>query len=124
MVVDFVPAGGPCLYLPAGGRSRPHSQDVELDRNRVHHPFAFPRPHPPRHYYGPDLENQGGNLRRGVRVEETMSMKSSVLSAMGRRTAVPPISWLMKAALTRPKLISLAAGFTDSATLPARISKE
>jgi 2-aminoadipate transaminase len=43
---------------------------------------------------------------------------------MGRRTAVPPISWLMKAALTRPKLISLAAGFTDNASLPAEISKE
>ena len=43
---------------------------------------------------------------------------------MGRRTAVPPISWLMKAALTRPKLISLAAGFTDNATLPAGISRD
>src|SRR5437868_5912125 len=51
-------------------------------------------------------------------------MKPSVLSAMGRRTAVPPISWLMKAALTRPKLISLAAGFTDNATLPVEISRQ
>ncbi len=40
------------------------------------------------------------------------------LSKMGRRTAEPPISWLMHAALSRPKLISLAAGFTDSASLP------
>ncbi|HPC60500.1 MAG TPA: PLP-dependent aminotransferase family protein [Verrucomicrobiota bacterium] len=40
------------------------------------------------------------------------------LSALGRRTAAPPISWLMKAALARPQLISLAAGFTDPATLP------
>ena len=37
---------------------------------------------------------------------------------MGRRTAPPPISWLMQAALSRPNLISLAAGFTDNETLP------
>jgi 2-aminoadipate transaminase len=43
---------------------------------------------------------------------------------MGQRTAVPPISWLMQAALTRPKLISLAAGFTDNATLPVAISRQ
>jgi 2-aminoadipate transaminase len=45
-------------------------------------------------------------------------MKTQVLSKMGRRTVEPPISWLMHAALSRPKLISLAAGFTDSASLP------
>ncbi len=43
---------------------------------------------------------------------------------MGRRTALPPISWLMQAALTRPKLISLAAGFTDNPTLPVEISRK
>ena len=43
---------------------------------------------------------------------------------MGRRTAPPPISWLMQAALSRPKLISLAAGFTDNATLPVEISRQ
>ena len=37
---------------------------------------------------------------------------------MGQRTTEPPISWLMHATLSRPKLISLAAGFTDNATLP------
>lgn len=42
---------------------------------------------------------------------------------MGQRTAVPPISWLMHAALSRPKLISLAAGFTDNATLPTEFSR-
>jgi len=41
---------------------------------------------------------------------------------MGRRTTPPPISWLMKTALSRPKLISLAAGFTDNATLPVELS--
>ena len=51
-------------------------------------------------------------------------MKSSALSALGRRTAPPPISWLMQAALSRPKLISLAAGFTDNATLPVEISRQ
>jgi 2-aminoadipate transaminase len=43
---------------------------------------------------------------------------------MGQRTAVPPISWLMQTALTRPKLISLAAGFTDNSTLPVDISRK
>jgi len=37
---------------------------------------------------------------------------------MARRTPEPPISWLMQAALTRPRLISLAAGFTDNPSLP------
>jgi 2-aminoadipate transaminase len=48
----------------------------------------------------------------------------NALSAMGRRTAPPPISWLMQAALSRPQMISLAAGFTDSATLPVKISRQ
>jgi 2-aminoadipate transaminase len=51
-------------------------------------------------------------------------MKKSALSALGRRTALPPISWLMQTALTRPKLVSLAAGFTDNATLPVEISRK
>jgi 2-aminoadipate transaminase len=46
------------------------------------------------------------------------------LSTLGRRTALPPISWLMQTALTRPKLISLAAGFTDNATLPVELSRK
>jgi 2-aminoadipate transaminase len=45
-------------------------------------------------------------------------MKTDALSKMGQRTTEPPISWLMHAALSRPKLISLAAGFTDNASLP------
>jgi 2-aminoadipate transaminase len=48
----------------------------------------------------------------------SFQMKPQVLSKMGRRTVEPPISWLMHAALSRPKLISLAAGFTDNASLP------
>lgn len=39
---------------------------------------------------------------------------------MGRRTAAPPISWLMSVALARPHLISLAAGFTDNESLPVK----
>jgi 2-aminoadipate transaminase len=39
---------------------------------------------------------------------------------LGRRTAEPPISWLMATALARPQLISLAAGFTDSESLPVK----
>ena len=42
---------------------------------------------------------------------------------MGRRTAEPPISWLMRIKLERPRLISLAAGFTDSPTLPVAGSR-
>ncbi|HKW29164.1 MAG TPA: PLP-dependent aminotransferase family protein [Verrucomicrobiae bacterium] len=48
----------------------------------------------------------------------------TALSGMGRRTAPPPISWLMQAALSRPALISLAAGFTDNTTLPVDISRK
>ena len=44
-------------------------------------------------------------------------MKSH-LSKLGQRTVEPPISWLMHAALSQPDLISLAAGFTDNASLP------
>ncbi len=45
-------------------------------------------------------------------------MKANVLSRLGQRTGEPPISWLMSAALAHPGLISLAAGFTDNASLP------
>ncbi|HJN83255.1 MAG TPA: PLP-dependent aminotransferase family protein, partial [Verrucomicrobiota bacterium] len=37
---------------------------------------------------------------------------------MARRMVEPPISWLMRIKLERPRLISLAAGFTDNPTLP------
>ena len=47
-------------------------------------------------------------------------MRTLELSALGRRTAEPPISWLMATALARPDLISLAAGFTDHASLPVK----
>ena len=47
-------------------------------------------------------------------------MNVYVSSELGRRTAEPPISWLMATALARPQLISLAAGFTDSETLPVK----
>jgi len=46
------------------------------------------------------------------------------LSKLAERTIDPPISWLMKLALERPKLISLAAGFTDNASLPVGASAE
>ncbi len=46
------------------------------------------------------------------------SRSKSALSALGRRSDAPPITWLMILALSRPKLISLAAGFTDQETLP------
>ncbi|MBU6400704.1 MAG: PLP-dependent aminotransferase family protein [Verrucomicrobia bacterium] len=46
------------------------------------------------------------------------------LSELGRRTAPPPISWLMRLALDRRRLISLAAGFTDRATLPVAEARQ
>ena len=50
-------------------------------------------------------------------------MKSAVapaipFSLLGRRTAPPDIARLMTMALEQPGLLSLAAGFTDNATLP------
>ena len=42
----------------------------------------------------------------------------SALSELARRTSEPAISWLMKLTLEHPKLISLAAGFTDNDSLP------
>ena len=45
-------------------------------------------------------------------------MKQTALSKLGRRTEAPAISWLMEVALARPRLISLAAGFTDNESLP------
>jgi len=48
----------------------------------------------------------------------------TALSALARRTAAPPISWLMATTLARPKLISLAAGFTDNASLPVREARD
>lgn len=47
-----------------------------------------------------------------------MKASASALSALGRRTAEPAISWLMHTALAHPDLVSLAAGFTDDETLP------
>ncbi|MGN6641767.1 MAG: PLP-dependent aminotransferase family protein [Verrucomicrobiota bacterium] len=47
-------------------------------------------------------------------------MKASALSQLGQRTEPPSISWLMQMALSRPKLISLAAGFTDNESLPVK----
>ena len=54
----------------------------------------------------------------------TTMAKHTVLSALGRRTAPPTISWLMATALARPNLISLAAGFTDNASLPVGLARQ
>jgi len=51
-------------------------------------------------------------------------MKTSVLSQLGQRSEAPPISWLMKLTLDHPHLISLAAGFTDSESLPVEETRE
>jgi 2-aminoadipate transaminase len=51
-------------------------------------------------------------------------MSPSSVSRLGHRTSEPPISWLMSATLSRPNLISLAAGFTDSDSLPVKETRE
>src|SRR5439155_19933245 len=45
-------------------------------------------------------------------------MKSTAFSQLAQRTTEPAISWLMKLTLDHPHLLSLAAGFTDSESLP------
>jgi 2-aminoadipate transaminase len=45
-------------------------------------------------------------------------MKGNALSRLGRRADAPAISWLMELTLSRPQMISLAAGFTDNDSLP------
>lgn len=51
-------------------------------------------------------------------------MKHAVLSRIGQRAEAPAISWLMEVALSRPQLISLAAGFTDNESLPVNDARE
>jgi len=51
-------------------------------------------------------------------------MKQAALSNLGRRSEAPAISWLMEVALSRPQLISLAAGFTDNESLPVAETRE
>jgi 2-aminoadipate transaminase len=51
-------------------------------------------------------------------------MNGSTLSQLAQRTTEPPITWLMQMTLARPELISLAAGFTDSESLPVRETRE
>jgi len=43
---------------------------------------------------------------------------------LGQRTDAPPISWLMQLTLDHPRLISLAAGFTDNESLPVEEARE
>src|SRR5688572_26774065 len=47
-----------------------------------------------------------------------MTQPARFLSSLAQRTPEPAISWLMKLTLDHPKLISLAAGFTDNESLP------
>lgn len=51
-------------------------------------------------------------------------MKSNALSQMARRSEPPAISWLMALTLSRPQMISLAAGFTDNESLPVAETRE
>jgi 2-aminoadipate transaminase len=51
-------------------------------------------------------------------------MKHAVLSKLGQRSEAPAISWLMDVALSRPQMISLAAGFTDNESLPVHDARE
>jgi 2-aminoadipate transaminase len=55
-----------------------------------------------------------------MRANLAPGMGNSGLSQLAARTGEPAVSWLMAMTLSRPSLISLAAGFTDSTTLPRR----
>lgn len=57
-------------------------------------------------------------------IEWRSIMNGSALSQLARRTLEPPITWLMQMTLARPELISLAAGFTDSESLPLEETRE
>lgn len=46
------------------------------------------------------------------------------LSQLAQRTTEQPISYLMREALARPELISLAAGFVDQASLPVQDTRD
>ena len=52
-----------------------------------------------------------------------MKSRAPALSARARGAADPPISRLMHAALSRPELVSLAAGFVDQASLPVEATR-
>src|SRR5580693_4787267 len=51
-------------------------------------------------------------------------MKHLALSKLGHRSEAPAISWLMEVTLSRPQMISLAAGFTDNESLPVKDARE
>lgn len=51
-------------------------------------------------------------------------MPRSPLSELGQRIQEPAISWLMRLTLSRPQVVSLAAGFTDNASLPVRETRQ
>ena len=55
---------------------------------------------------------------------KTRQGQTNSLSALGKRTQPPPISWLMREALKTPNLISLAAGFTDNTKLPVAATRQ
>jgi 2-aminoadipate transaminase len=59
-----------------------------------------------------------GSPKAGSRRSLDPLMGKSGFSKLAARTGEPAVTWLMGTALARPELISLAAGFTDSATLP------
>jgi 2-aminoadipate transaminase len=51
-------------------------------------------------------------------------MKNSALSQLAHHTTEPAISWLIKLTLEHPNLVSLAAGFTDTESLPLEEARE
>ncbi len=51
-------------------------------------------------------------------MSDSMAHPSLAFSSLGRRASAPTIARLMTAALENPRLLSLAAGFTDNGSLP------
>ena len=56
--------------------------------------------------------------------DTTSSQSMANLSQRAQMAAGQPISELMKMALARPNLISLAAGFVDQQTLPSEVVRQ
>jgi 2-aminoadipate transaminase len=102
--LDFSDNWGP--HGEQTGRTpRNHSASDAIDRFRVARILAAP-------------------MSETTLSEPVAMTDSPRLSQRARRAGEPPISFLMQQAVTRPELISLAAGLVDQASLPVDETRE
>jgi 2-aminoadipate transaminase len=55
---------------------------------------------------------------------DRIPFNNQFFSHKSQQVEPPSISWLMRLALDRPELISLAAGFTDNSSLPVDLVRQ